>query len=50
MLFDQEFEYALSFLKKSKAIFSVCDVITRKVYYIIFGPIAFVSVEQLNPF
>ena len=32
ILFDEEFECALRFLKKSKAIFSVCDVITRKVY------------------
>ena len=32
ILFDEEFESALRFLKKSKAIFSVCDVITRKVY------------------
>ena len=34
ILFDEEFESALRFLKKSKAIFSVCDVITRKVYLI----------------
>ena len=33
ILFDEEFESALLFLKKSKAIFSVCDVITRKVYF-----------------
>ena len=32
ILFDEEFESALRFLKKSKAIFSVCDVITRTVY------------------
>ena len=32
ILFDEEFESALRFLKKSKAIFTVCDVITRKVY------------------
>ena len=36
ILFDEEFESALRFLKKSKAIFSVCDVITRKVYYGLF--------------
>ena len=35
ILFDEEFESALRFLKKSKAIFSVCDVITRKVYLIL---------------
>ena len=33
ILFDEEFESALHFLKKLKAIFSVCDVITKKVYY-----------------
>ena len=33
ILFDEEFESALLFLKNAKAIFSVCDVITRKVYY-----------------
>ena len=32
ILFDEEFESALRFFKKSKAIFSVCEVITRKVY------------------
>ena len=32
ILFDEEFESALLFLKNAKAIFSVCDVITRKVY------------------
>ena len=31
--FDEEFESALLFLKNAKAIFSVCDVITRKVYW-----------------
>ena len=36
ILFDEEFESALLFLKNAKAIFSVCDVITRKVYFSIF--------------
>ena len=33
ILFYEEFESAIRFLKISKAIFSVSDVITRKVYF-----------------